>query len=195
MSDYRVTVKVQNNNILRMVESLGYQSLLSFSNSTGYGYSTLCKLINMKDAPLGRDGKMREAVYQLADVLGCLPEQLFSATQMETALESNKRTFEVEEAEMRFMLDSSSSNRKSLEDSVMETERDVAITNALDTLTTREKEIIELRFGVGGSCESHSLDDVAKKFGVTRTRISQIEVKAIRKLRLSSRTVLLKEFA
>ena len=194
MSDYRVTVKVQNNNILKIIEDMGYQSLFAFSNKTGYGYSTLCKLINMKEAPLGRDGKMRHAVYQLADTLGCLPEQLFSATQMETALESNKRTFEVEEAEMRFMLDSRS-NIKSLEDSVMDSQRDKALTNALDTLTPREKQIIELRFGVSESGESHSLDEVAKKFGVTRTRVSQIEVKALRKLRHSSRSVVLREFA
>ena len=63
----------------------------------------------------------------------------------------------------------------------------------LDTLTTREKEVLELRFGLfDGS--SHTLEEVGKKFKVTRERIRQIEAKALRKLRHPSRAKLLKDF-
>ena len=63
----------------------------------------------------------------------------------------------------------------------------------LNTLTTREKEVLELRFGLfDGS--SHTLEEVGKKFKVTRERIRQIEAKALRKLRHPSRAKKLKDF-
>lgn len=194
MSDYRVTVKVQNNNILSIIESKGYVSLLEFSKKTGFVYSTLCKLINMSQAPIDSSGKMRSTVYRLADILNCLPEELFSATQMETALETNKRTFEVEEAEMRFMLDSKS-NTKSLEETVLETQRDKAISKALDTLTPRERKIIEHRFGLCEDGSEKTLRETAVHFDITSARVRQIEVKALRKLRHPSRGKELAEFA
>ena len=63
----------------------------------------------------------------------------------------------------------------------------------LDTLTVREKEVLELRFGLfDGS--SHTLEEVGKQFKVTRERIRQIQAKALRKLRHPSRAKKLKDF-
>ena len=63
----------------------------------------------------------------------------------------------------------------------------------LDTLTVREKEELELRFGLfDGS--SHTLEEVGKQFKVTRERIRQIEAKALRKLRHPSRAKKLRDF-
>lgn len=61
-----------------------------------------------------------------------------------------------------------------------------AITTVLDTLSDREKQILILRFGLGGEAPK-GLDDTGKHFGVTRERIRQIEAKAIRKLKHPSR--------
>ena len=67
------------------------------------------------------------------------------------------------------------------------------IGNVLMTLQEREKEVLELRFGlVDGT--SHTLEEVGKKFNVTRERIRQIEAKALRKLRHPSRAKKLKDF-
>ncbi len=63
----------------------------------------------------------------------------------------------------------------------------------LETLQEREQEVLELRFGlVDGT--SHTLEEVGKKFNVTRERIRQIEAKALRKLRHPSRAKKLRDF-
>jgi len=56
------------------------------------------------------------------------------------------------------------------------------IAKALETLEPREKEIIILRFGLNGEVP-HTLESVGKRFQLTRERIRQIEMKAIRKFR------------
>ena len=67
------------------------------------------------------------------------------------------------------------------------------IKNVLMTLQEREQEVLELRFGlIDGTC--HTLEEVGKRFNVTRERIRQIEAKALRKLRHPSRAKKLKDF-
>lgn len=55
------------------------------------------------------------------------------------------------------------------------------IDKVLDTLTYREKEIIRLRYGLDDGC-TYTLEEVGKRFQVTRERVRQIEAKAVRKL-------------
>ena len=59
--------------------------------------------------------------------------------------------------------------------------------HVLRTLTPREERVIKMRFGVGDGRE-HTLEEVGQNFAVTRERIRQIEVKALRKLRHPSRS-------
>ena len=57
-----------------------------------------------------------------------------------------------------------------------------AVTEALDQLSDRERDIIKLRFGLDGG-EMRTLEEVGKEFGVTRERVRQIESKTLAKLR------------
>ena len=67
------------------------------------------------------------------------------------------------------------------------------LVNALDTLTDRERKVIELRFGLIDG-QARTLEEVGKEFNVTRERIRQIEAKALRKLRHPSRSRKLKDY-
>jgi RNA polymerase primary sigma factor len=67
------------------------------------------------------------------------------------------------------------------------------VERALATLSAKEKEILRLRFGIGEEGE-HTLEEVGKRFSVTRERIRQIETKALRKLRHPLRGRALKAF-
>ncbi len=57
----------------------------------------------------------------------------------------------------------------------------------LETLTPREERVLRLRYGIGVSTE-HTLEEVGRKFLLTRERIRQIEAKALRKLQHPSRS-------
>ena len=64
---------------------------------------------------------------------------------------------------------------------------------ALNVLTPREREVLEMRYGLNDG-KDHTLEEVGRHFNVTRERIRQIEAKALRKLRRPSRTQSLRDF-
>lgn len=67
------------------------------------------------------------------------------------------------------------------------------IRETLSLLTPREEEIIRMRFGIGQETP-HTLDEIGRKFSVTRERIRQIEKEALRKLRNSEMGDMLRGF-
>jgi len=67
------------------------------------------------------------------------------------------------------------------------------IQKVLSTLNEREEKILRMRFGIGEK-HDHTLEEVGQYFEVTRERIRQIEEKALRKLKYSSRAHKLKSF-
>ena len=67
------------------------------------------------------------------------------------------------------------------------------VVEVLDTLSDRERKVLELRFGLRDN-NSRTLEEVGKVFGVTRERIRQIEAKALRKLRHPSRGNKLRDY-
>jgi len=66
------------------------------------------------------------------------------------------------------------------------------IDRALATLTERERDIVKYFFGIGS--QEMTLEEIGEKFGLTRERVRQIKEKAIRRLRHSSRSKLLKSY-
>jgi RNA polymerase primary sigma factor len=67
------------------------------------------------------------------------------------------------------------------------------VRGALAVLSEREREVLEMRFGLKDGQE-HTLEEVGKHFGVTRERIRQIEAKALRKLRHPTRSRPLRDY-
>lgn len=67
------------------------------------------------------------------------------------------------------------------------------LSQVLNTLSDREKRVIEMRFGLTGE-HPRTLEEVGRKFGVTRERIRQIESKTLGKLKGFSKTQKLKDF-
>ena len=67
------------------------------------------------------------------------------------------------------------------------------LNTALESLTDRERQVVELRFGLRDG-RARTLEEVGREFNVTRERIRQIEAKALRKLRHPSRSRKLKDY-
>ena len=134
---------------------------------------------------LGRDPNKEEIADRLAVSTGKL-EAVFTAVQdtiaLQTPLGDEGSTIE------DFISDKDVPSPYSNTESNDVTEQ---ILRVLNTLTPKEAEIIRMRFGIG--CEKDcTLEEVGKHFSITRERVRQIEVKALRKLKHPSRRCALK---
>jgi RNA polymerase primary sigma factor len=67
------------------------------------------------------------------------------------------------------------------------------IARILSTLTSREEQVLRMRFGIGGEAV-HTLEEIGRGFRLSRERIRQIEVKALKKLRHPCRSRGLRTF-
>jgi RNA polymerase primary sigma factor len=78
-------------------------------------------------------------------------------------------------------------------DTVIQSNLRETTTRALASSTTREERVLRMRFGIGMNGH-HTLEEVSQQFSITRERIRQIEVKALRKLKHPSRSRVLRSF-
>jgi len=184
--EYRIEVKVKNNQLLKYIEAAGYKSIGEFCrlNNKSNWASTIGEYVNLKKTPLMADGNFYPHVYKISKLLNCLPEDLFTEVQMNTALETNKRTMQVNEAEVKYMLENMGETLL-LEDKIDAERLPEKIDQLLELLTLREQKVIRTRFGMDQ--EPKTLKDTAKMFNVSVERIRQIESKALRKLRHPNR--------
>jgi RNA polymerase primary sigma factor len=60
------------------------------------------------------------------------------------------------------------------------------VSDALSTLNPREERVLRMRFGIG-TMDEHTLEEIGKKFNVTRERVRQIESKALQRLQTPQR--------
>ena len=81
---------------------------------------------------------------------------------------------------MDLIEDTSTSSSQERVDGMLRGER---VAGLLNKMNAREREILELRFGLKDG-EIHTLNDAAKKFNITRERVRQIEMAALKKLRV-----------
>ena len=69
----------------------------------------------------------------------------------------------------------------------------IEIVRALDTLTPREADVVQLYFGLGDA-HPMTLEEIGETFDLTRERVRQIKEKAIRRLKHTSRSKILKTY-
>jgi RNA polymerase primary sigma factor len=129
------------------------------------------------------------------------PEELAQRTgvpakKVRLILESSRKPLSLEtpigeDSELGDFLEDKSTG--SPNDSLLTQDLTTQVERALATLSPKEKEILRLRFGIGEEGE-HTLEEVGRRFAVTRERIRQIEAKALRKLRHPLRGRNLKAF-
>jgi RNA polymerase primary sigma factor len=138
---------------------------------------------------LGRE----PTIEQIAGVLGTSPEETRSlrAVARQPISLHEPMGDEAERALSEFINDRSVVNPGETVDSNLLKER---IAEVLRSLTPREREVIELRFGLKDG-QPRTLDEVARCYGITRERIRQIEARSLLKLRQPKRSQRLAGFA
>lgn len=189
MSDYRVKISVSNARIRRAMEAAGYTSVLQMCRVKNLSINDTFNLVNMKASPLNKKGEWRLCVLKLADALYSLPDDLFSEQQKILMLKTSTGTKDVTEAELvriseQYVWDNRLEDMQDNEGvrQIAHEQAENLIKQAMDaTLTPREKQVLNMRFGMHGATKS--FDETAKELDVSRERIRQIEAKALRKLR------------
>ncbi len=136
---------------------------------------------------------------QLLQELGREPTSEEIAKRMDIPVEAVRRTKKIAQQPLSFETPIGEEDEAHLgdfiEDKNIESPSDAAINlnlrekmaSMLKTLNPREEKIIRMRFGLDDG-NDHTLEEVGQTFAVTRERIRQIEAKALRKLRHSSRS-------
>lgn len=177
MRDYRLTIKVRNNRLLKAIEAAGGTPGGKWCAENGLCYSMVNNLIKMTSSPLTADGELRLDAAKLCDVLGKLPEDLWSNEQL-YPLEKNFSEMEMDYSQVVALLPQ---EQQSYLPDLSEFERaqtKALLDKAVATLNPREQKVIRMRFE-----DDLTLEECADRLDITRERARQIEAKALRTLR------------
>jgi RNA polymerase sigma factor (sigma-70 family) len=185
MSDYRVTVKVRNNRILKAIKEVGGEPGQKWCEANGLPYNQVNNLINMTESPLLQTGSLSTAAEKLCDAVGKLPEELWTNDQIRP-LEKNFTELDMTQDQVMALLPL---NETSYIQDFDKKDLEEVMTAALSTLSRRQSNVLHLRFKQG-----LRLDEIAEKFEISEERVRQIESKALRILRHPSTSSLLKPF-
>jgi RNA polymerase primary sigma factor len=149
--------------------------------------------------------RLKKVSRKLAQDLGRKPAEEEIAKEMEVTVEKLREIIKVAQEPVSLETPIGKEEDSRLGDFIedRDTEAPVAavthellredITDVLNTLSHRERDVLKLRFGLEDG-RQRTLEEVGQQFGVTRERIRQIEAKALRKLRHPNRNKRLREY-
>lgn len=183
MKDYRVTVKVRNARLMNALAEVGEVVGSKAALKIGISYAKLLALSNLKLAPIDNEGNIIPEVLKLCDFTNKMPFELFSVEQL-VPLETNTAEIDMTAEDVEQLLIPSVGGGDP-EKLLLDAQGVRTLHEMLETLSPRETKILKLRYGF--DCPDHSRDEVGEIFGISGTRVQQLEAKALRKLQHSSR--------
>jgi RNA polymerase primary sigma factor len=117
---------------------------------------------------------------EIANELECTPQEVREVLRISQQPVSLERpTGEDEDGELQDLVEDASV--ESPFDIVSEALRRQSVARVLASLPTREREVIEMRYGLTGG-RARTLDEVGRAFSITRERVRQIESRTLKKL-------------
>jgi len=136
--------------------------------------------------------KRTPTIEELAEHSGFTVDKILELNKLD--LEPVSTEITIGEDDDTLLIDMIADNNATIpDDNAVESGLRMELETVLSYLTTRESEVIRLRFGFDDG-RSRTLEEVGKVFGVTRERIRQIEAKALRKLKRYSDRKNLQDF-
>lgn len=193
--------KLKHAALHKAAKKLGGQSALA--RHIGVAPSELGEWCNLKRTPpkSWTTERIAEVEKKLFDLTGqtweeIFPQELCEAEEFLKASKTMERTQSFDTTGLLSYADQQASRltTNDPQETCITEEMKSMLSRAIATLSYREREIIKLRYGLGGG-ESYTLEEVGHIFKVTKDRIRQIEQKALWKLQMPSRLKLLKAFA
>lgn len=163
MSDYRVTVKVRNANILNAIEAEGFKSVSAFCRFWELPIVTINALITFRHKPMNDNGILSGNAQKLCAALCVLPEDLWTDEQLYMKLPRCTSHVDISEDE--------------LETTIRQLDAKRVIKMISNRISKREKDVVNAR------SREETFNKIGEVCGVSRERIRQIEMNAHRKMR------------
>lgn len=183
MKDYRIEVRVKNNYILQMMESRGIVSVAELSRQMNEKGLCVCvnvlgHVVNLKvSAYNSRTGDTTPVVEKLCAFFNCDVSDIFPPQNITNPLSINKGTFEANYDEIPFI--GCGAILESPEQVMIENEKKDILWEKVDgRLSKREAYLLKERF-INGKTINEMMEPLGN---ISKSRVSQIEQKALRKL-------------
>lgn len=190
--DYRIEIKVKNNRLLTKMEGAGYPSVAKFAEAICMNRTVIYRIVSIKSTALDNEGYYRPEALRIAEFLNCTPQEIYPPAQMRGTMKEKKAQITANANEVDSLTSSLRTLAFSPERKMILNEAKQALKVVMMTLTPKEQRILDLRYGLTYG-EEKTLDEVGAMFGVSRERIRQQEMKALRKMRHPHRSKELRE--
>jgi len=181
-ADLLVIVTIKNNALLTAMRGARCENAAALARDSGVSYHRICDYLNLKIAPLRRDGEWRSCILAISKALRRLPEDLFPASFIRRALATNRVTREVSEEDLPALVGSAvTSIAYDPERAVAMGDAAGALDAALASLRPREQRIVRMYFGLDGE-PPRTFFEVGQSFNLSGDRVRQIVLRAQRML-------------
>lgn len=191
MKEFEITVRLKNNLLVQRRTEMGLLQH-EFAKKAGVSFASYNSLETMHRSPIdGRTGGFTKVALGVAKYYGVSPVELWPDVVLGVVNNEVIRTMSADEAEC--LMAQSTVKRLSPPSVLLGEKQDAELLLAMvdKCLNEREKFVLTKRFGLNGN-DGHTYQEIADVMKVTSERIRQIEVKALRKLRYSKSTDVLR---
>ena len=186
MKDYALHIKIKNNYLLTMMKQHDITTAAELSRVSGVDQNGIGSILNLKTPAYTTKGEMVSDVRKLCDFFHCTPDDIFPERHLQESLPVNKVFMEANAEDLvpvYARLGSQDPLDLLLEEEQAQLEHD-ALAYAASTITPIQRAVLEFRYGVGPDpSEGFTQTQTAEIMGLSKTRIGQIEDKALTRLR------------
>lgn len=189
VKDYNVQVKVRNNHLLNAMKTRGITTAAELSRFSGASQHNIGKFINLTQGAYLKDGSYNPDIVKVSIALNRMITDLFPEQHLDNPLETNMSEIDLDVGEMMAL---TNHNVVHIGQEDPHDHLSTTLSDVVSNLTTREAKVINLMYGLEGN-DPLTLEQVGELFDLSKTRIAQIEAKALRKMRHPSRSIELRE--
>lgn len=161
----------------------GVKSLAQLSRETGLAQGVLGRVANLKESAYLSNELPSHATQTLCEYFKVLPEDLFPTEQLHGKLDKNTSTTELDYEQLTSLTGlSDMSEVKAMTHQGLDQSQYEQVDNLVSELDERQISIINHRFEMDG-CEKKTYKEIGEMLGISSSRVTQIEEKALRIMR------------